>query len=158
MLVTLNLQRKYLITKECYRGFNYTVSISGLEPDSPQAQPWQSKIVAENKVHCLYSQQLFYSGRAGGLGCLDQYQISILYIADTVKLKLWVDYYGDWCRSLVWLGLRYTLDILQWPWPCLWCVCDLVRCTLVWVRSAWIQLPCPWFWVQSERIIQRVGV
>ena len=43
----------------------------------------------------------------------DTGQLTSQYIADTVKLKLRVDYYGDWCRSLVWLGLRYTLDILQ---------------------------------------------
>ena len=55
----------------------YTVSISGLEPDSPQPKPWQSKIVAGNKVHRLYSQWLFYSAMAGG--CLVQDQISILY-------------------------------------------------------------------------------
>ena len=38
-----------------YRLFNHLdpVSISGLEPDSPQPQPWQSKIVAGNKVHHL---------------------------------------------------------------------------------------------------------
>ena len=58
----------------------YKVSISGLDPDSPHPQPWQSKIVTRNKVHRLYSQQLFYSARAGGLGCLDQDQISILYV------------------------------------------------------------------------------
>ena len=33
-----------------------TVSISGLDPDSPQSQPWQSKIVAGNKGDELYSQ------------------------------------------------------------------------------------------------------
>ena len=58
----------------------YTVSISGLDPDSPQPQPWQSKIVAGNKDDELYSQQLFYSARAGAGGCLDQDQILILYI------------------------------------------------------------------------------
>ena len=57
-----------------------TVLISGLEPDSPQPQPWQSKIVAGNKDDELYSQQLFYSARAGAGGCLDQDQILILYI------------------------------------------------------------------------------
>ena len=59
-----------------------TVSISGLDQDSPQPQPWKSKIVAGNKVNRLYSQQLFRSARAGaGAGsCLDQDQISILYI------------------------------------------------------------------------------
>ena len=61
------------------RIFHNTVSISGLDPDSPHPQPWQSKIVTRNKVHRLYSQQLFYSARAGGLGCLVQDQISILY-------------------------------------------------------------------------------
>ena len=61
-------------------GAGYTVSISGLDPDTPQPQPWQSKIVAGNKVHRLYSQRLFYSARAGAGGCLDQDQISILYI------------------------------------------------------------------------------
>ena len=80
------------------------------------------------------------------------------YIADTVKLKLRVDYYGDWCRCLVWLEFRCTLDNLQWPWPRLWCVWDLVQCTWVWVRSAWIQLQCPGIFLQSERIIQRVGL
>ena len=43
----------------------------------------------------------------------DTGQLTSQYIADTVKLKLRVDYYGDWCRCLVWLELRYTLDILQ---------------------------------------------
>ena len=52
----------------------YTVSISGLEPGSPPPQPWQSKIVAGNKVYRLYSQRLFY----WGWGCLDHDQISIL--------------------------------------------------------------------------------
>ena len=33
-----------------------TVSISGLDPDSPGPQPWQSKIVAGNKDNELYSQ------------------------------------------------------------------------------------------------------
>ena len=56
-----------------------TVSISGLDPDSPQPQPWQSKIVTGNKDNELYSQQLFYSARAGGLSCLVKDQISILY-------------------------------------------------------------------------------
>ena len=58
-----------------------TVSISGLDQDSPQPQPWKSKIVAGNKVKRLYSQQLFRSARAGAGagGCLDQDQISILY-------------------------------------------------------------------------------
>ena len=57
-----------------------TVSISGLDPDSPGPRPWQSKIVAGNKDDELYSLRLFYSARAGGLGCLDQDQISILYV------------------------------------------------------------------------------
>ena len=43
----------------------------------------------------------------------DTGQLTSQYIADTVKLKLRVDYYGDWCRCLVWLELRCTLDILQ---------------------------------------------
>ena len=50
-----------------------TVSISGLKPDSPGP-----KIVAGNKDNKLYSQQLFYSARAGGLSCLVKDQISIL--------------------------------------------------------------------------------
>ena len=57
-----------------------TVSISGLEPDSPQPQPWQSKIVTGNKDNELYSQRLFYSTRAEAGGCLVQDQISILYL------------------------------------------------------------------------------
>ena len=43
----------------------------------------------------------------------DTGQLTSQYIADTVKLKLRVDYYGDWCRCLVWLVFRCTLDILQ---------------------------------------------
>ena len=69
----------------------HTVSISGLEPDSPQPQPWQSKIVAGNKVHCLYSQWLFYSARAGAGGCLVQDQISILYCKIVIFAHLDLD-------------------------------------------------------------------
>ena len=65
------------------RIFHNTVSISGLDPDSPHPQPWQSKIVTRNKVHRLYSQQLFYSARAGGLGCMSGARPDI----DTVKLS-----------------------------------------------------------------------
>ena len=68
-----------LISRSRALQIHNTVSISGLDPDSPHPQPWQSKIVTRNKVHRLYSQQLFYSARAGGLGCLVQDQISILY-------------------------------------------------------------------------------
>ena len=49
-----------------------------LNQTEPQPQPWQSKIVAGNKDDELYSQQLFYSARAGGLSCLVKDQISIL--------------------------------------------------------------------------------
>ena len=48
------------------------LSISSLERDIPQPQPWQSK---DNE---LYSQRLFYSARARGLVCLVKDQISIL--------------------------------------------------------------------------------
>ena len=40
-------------------------------------------------------------------------QLTSQYIVDTIKLKLRVDYYGDWCCCLVWLEFRCTLDILQ---------------------------------------------
>ena len=51
---------------------NFTVSISGLAPDSPGPQPWQSKIVAGNKDNELYSQRLFYYAMAGGPGLSGQ--------------------------------------------------------------------------------------
>ena len=76
---------------------NCTVWISGLWPDSSGPQPWQSKIVAGNKVHCLYSQWLFYSARAGAGGCLVKDQTSILYCSMSV---IWAvcarQQNGDW--------------------------------------------------------------
>ena len=72
---------KHLLVLSHLRNYakNCTVSISGLEPDSPQPQPWQSEIVTGNKDDELYSQRLFYSARAGAGGCLVQEQILILY-------------------------------------------------------------------------------
>ena len=46
---------------------HYTVSISGLDPDSPQPQPWQSKIVAGNEDDELYYQQLQGESKKSGI-------------------------------------------------------------------------------------------
>ena len=54
MHLMFNLVHEYVITFS--KAYTVTVSISGLEPDSPGPQPWQSKIVAGNKDDELYSQ------------------------------------------------------------------------------------------------------
>ena len=53
------------------------------------------------------------------------------YAACVVIIMVRGDYYGDYC--LVWLVFQCTLDILQWPWPRLWCLWDMLQCMWVWV-------------------------
>ena len=52
-----------------YVQYRYLVLIQ----TAPSPQPWRSKIVAGNKDN-------EQTDRAGGLGCLDQDQISILFV------------------------------------------------------------------------------
>ena len=53
-----------------------------------------------NKDNELYSQRLFYSARAGAGGCLDQDQISILYIHIPLAAVLLSRHYTRGCGCL----------------------------------------------------------
>ena len=64
-------------------------------------------------AYVIYGQPLITANYRHQLLATDTGQLTSQYIADTVKLKLRVDYYGDWCRCLVWPELWCTLDILQ---------------------------------------------
>ena len=95
-----------------------TVSISGLDQDSPQPQPWKSKIVAGNKVNRLYSQQLFRFARAGAGagGCLDQDHISINTVFN-IEISHYQTPPYKWFKIFqIFWNVLYTIYLIHWTY------------------------------------------